>query len=253
MNPQHTLSKSRAQLSEKLLAYSAATAATLGATSAAEAQTLDAGYFGGSLPTITFSSGTFANENDSIDFTVGAGSFRLSGAKFSHYNPGFYSPGSPGFWSKSSRRYSYPVAGYTYHFPGNSGFSSPGSSSHGGHLELNLLGGLQNVKINGNTFAGGYLFRSRSGNVYTNLFGSGAHSGVLSFNTSGGGLGSLSLEIGFDSSGPAGNSGVTGGSFASAIPEPASAAYGLGLVALGFAGIREHRRRRAAAKGVARK
>ncbi|HVU23900.1 MAG TPA: hypothetical protein VHE13_07220 [Opitutus sp.] len=250
---QSRAARARATLSDKLLAYSIATSATVAATSSADAQTtLDAGYFGGSLPTVTFSSGLQWYEFQSpVNFQIGAANFNLGGFKSrttSSGSPGY--PGSPPMWFKSTNHYSYPVSGYTYYSPGSPGSpGNPGWDRHYGGIFLGASGAL-NLKINGAGFTGGYIFRSQSGSAWSNRLG--GSSGVVSFQTAGGGSGSFTLHLGFDGSGPSGASGLVGGSFLTAVPEPSAVAYGLGLVALGYAGVREHRRRRAASPAAAK-
>jgi hypothetical protein len=85
--------------------------------------------------------------------------------------------------------------------------------------------------------------RSQSGNS-DNAFG--GNPGALNFTTAGGGTGTLNFQFFYGAQG-AERVTLTDGTYFSAVPEPANVACGLGLVALGFAGIREHRRRRTAA------
>jgi len=229
--------RSRAQLSEKLLAYSTASTATLGAASIAAAlsvtptvsahplppgaTSIDATYFGGSLPEIHFA--------------------RTANADF-YTSPGAYA--------------AFYVEGAPLVFIGAHSYSSP--SSFNGFLGIfrpdpSVLFALNGVPLpSGGPFFG--FFTSYNGSIGLNAFTHGAgatssHYADLSFATNAGLYGILRLQLGFDGSGNISLGLTSSGSyFVSPVPEPATIAAGLGLLALGYAGIREHRRRRATAK-----
>lgn len=229
-------SRARAQLSDNLLAYSAATAATLGAASVGNAQTiLDSSYFsqdpnnfGGSLPSISlsFDQGSVAPFN----FTVGGATFSLVGSNhfFSTYRITSSSHWTWGTWTGTSNS-------STHWTVTNSGTSRWGHWSY-------TWGGKLGVKAVNASFVGhgatAYLFNTANSSG-TNV---GSFAG-LTFNTVGGGSGLLLFNLSWTWYGPT-DLDMAGGLFVSAIPEPSSIAYGLGLVALGYAGVREHRRRR---------
>jgi hypothetical protein len=212
LQPRPRSSRARAQLSNQLLAYSAASAAALGVASGADAQiTLDTEYFDGPLPSISFS-----KTSDLIlekSFSIGNGQFAFRGGH--------------DFWTDTDfgSRISY--------------FS--------GFFSIQNRGGFANISFNGYQLGTRhFVFSTMSGRVSSNAFYNGGQTN-LNFTTTAGGQGVLPLTIGWDGS-TMSLSVAEGGTFtsATAVPEPANVACGLGLVALGFAGIREHRRRRAA-------
>lgn len=210
LQPRRGSSRARAQLSHQLLAYSAATAATLGAASNADAQiTLDTEYFDGPLPWISFSKTSDLISEKS--FSIGNGQLAFRGGH--------------DFWTDTD-------AGQQYSY-----FS--------GFFSIQNRGGFANISFNGYQLGTRhFVFATMTGRVTSNAFYNGGQTN-LNFTTTAGGHGILPLKLEWGG----GNISISvaeGGTF-TAVPEPANVACGLGLVALGFAGVREHRRRRAAA------
>lgn len=193
-----------------------------------------------------------------LDGTVDYGAFNFSDSgieiNFSGYRSFFYSPGSPGTFTTSGA-----------YSPGSPGFSSQSGQIWASGTNINFLkldlG--QNIAGFGAYFNNLTLFSTFSGNGGGPLSPApgGNAQGYLAFNANVGGenmVGWLRVSIGrgldnrpssfdviADGSGFVGafapaSEGLSVGDLA-AIPEPASAAAGLGLLALGAAGLRRRR------------
>jgi len=211
--------------------------------------------------------------NQSLSFDVGPfhGGFIGNRGTYKNmtYVPGSFSPGTPPYTRPSG----------TY-FPGSPGFSNPGHDTTVGtnrygraNLAGNIAGGFASRLDKGIPFAGlafsnnSHLLASRSGSGGgTGNFG--GQSGYIAFQT-GSYYGWLKVKVGLDSNGVPdqislvdNGDGIIGAfdktSEVSAdgfnvgvteAPEPSIAAIGgLGLLAFGAAGVREWRRRKAAAQ-----
>jgi hypothetical protein len=260
---------SRAQFDGKLIAYATATAATLGGASSLDASVtnITTADFGGSLPSLSSSQD---NDNQSSPFNAAGGSFFLNLHRFKSQTqtPGFTGPGGfvPGFPTVSGGTIGgFPEPGPFY--PGIINTFKSASvgigcsagqvalfSSHLAKLALNSpISGFGNNGVAFGTNSGGPngSFNPATGGFVTGYAGfqAGSNFGWLRIKVGRGGDGRpQSIELLADGDGIVGafgDSSILAGEVAQ-IPEPATVGIGLGLLALGAAGVREHRRRKAA-------
>jgi hypothetical protein len=273
MKPRNVSSQERASrktsdpLTRRLAAYSATAGAALLTMPVADAaiQNINNVSLSLDLP----QNGGYQNFSFNVGPFQGAFNGNRGTYKQRSYVPGTYFPGSP----------PYTGASGTY-FPSNPGFSNPGhyttvrTNRYGrANLAGNIAGGFASRLDKGIPFAGlafsnnSHLLASRSGSGGgTGNFG--GQSGYIAFQT-GSYYGWLKVKVGLDSNGVPdqislvdNGDGIIGAfdktSEVSAdgfnvgvteAPEPSIAAIGgLGLLAFGAAGVREWRRRKAAAQ-----